>query len=146
MLSVRRSLVLLLVGALVASNFLQPVPAAAAAEPQQQPQQQPQQRHVVDHSEMGAALARSAAVEAEDREAIRGLLRDPHVRQIAATLGLEIRMAEAAVAVLGGDELVQLADGARAAEAALAGGQSLTVSYTLIIIVLLLVILLVLLV
>lgn len=140
MLSVRRSLVLLLMGALVASNFLQPVPAAAAAEPQQQPQQ----RHVVDRSEMGAALARSAAVEAEDREAIRELLRDPHVRQIAATLGLEIKMAEAAVAVLGGDELVELADGARAAEAALAGGQSLTVSYTAIIIILLVVILLVL--
>lgn len=136
MFSIYRPLVLIMAGMLVTSNVLQPTPSAA-----QEPQQ-PQQRHVLDAAEMEEALARSAAAEANDREAIRGLLRDQRVQQIATSLGLEVKTADAAVSALEGAELAQLASSARVAEAALAGGQSITLTYGIIIIILLVVILL----
>jgi hypothetical protein len=138
MLSTRTSLVLFLVGTLIAASSLQPPPVVASEQQQQQ-----QQQHVVAGSEMEAALARSAATEEKDREAIRELFRDQRVQQIAEALGLEVKTADAAVSTLEGDELAQLANGARAAEAALAGGQSITITYTAIIIILLVLILLV---
>jgi len=139
MLFNRSSLVLLLIGSLIASISLQAPPVGAT-----QQQQEKQQRHVLGEAEMEGALARSATAEAADREAIRALLRDQRVQQIAGNLGLEIKTADAAVSTLEGAELGHLADGARAVELALAGGQSITITYTAIIIILLVLILLVL--
>jgi hypothetical protein len=140
MLFNRSSLVLLLIGSLIASISVQAPPVGAT-----QQQQEKQQRHVLGEAEMEGALARSATAEAADREAIRALLRDQRVQQIAGNLGLEIKTADAAVSTLEGAELGHLADGARAVELTLAGGQqSITITYTAIIIILLVLILLVL--
>lgn len=138
MFSTRSSLILLMVGVLIAASAIQPETVMA-----QEAQQQGQQ-HVVDADEMEAALARSAAAEEADREAIRALLQDQRVERIAESLGLQVKTAEAAVSALEGAELAQLASTARFADAALAGGQSITLTYTMIIIILLVVILLVL--
>lgn len=138
MLSTRNSLVLLMVGVVIAATALPPERVVA-----QEAQQKPA-RHVVGTDEMEAKLARSAAAEASDREAIRALLQDQRVERVAESLGLDVKTADAAVSALEGPELAQLASTARFADAALAGGQSITLTYTMIIIILLVVILLVL--
>jgi hypothetical protein len=79
-----------------------------------------------------------------DRAVVQRLLERPDVRALAADIGLDVRRAQSAVATLAGDQLTELAARARQAEQQLAGGQSVTISYTLIIIGLLILILLIL--
>lgn len=103
-----------------------------------------QRQHVVEGSEIDAAVARSAERESEQREAIRKLLRHSRVQEVADALGLDIVRAEAAVSTLEGETLAHVASQATAVEGALAGGQNFTISATTLIIILLVVIILIL--
>ncbi len=80
--------------------------------------------------------------EQSDREAISSLLRRDDVRGIAAQAGLSLDHANAAVAMLQGDDLRELASQARQAQNDIAGGAStVVISTTTIILVLLIIIL-----
>ena len=104
-----------------------------------------QQPSVVDQATLDRVIATRVVQADSDRLAIRSLLERPQVREIAADAGIDLTRASAAVATLDGAELRQLADQARAADDALAGGQgSITLRTTTIIIGLLVLIVLIL--
>jgi hypothetical protein len=124
---VRRALALVLA-------FLIVLPAAPA-----------RAQHVVDRSALDQAIRDRVARDASDRAAIRALLQRAEVREIAAKAGLSLEKAAAAVSVLEGEELQELASHARQVDDNLAGGASnIVISTTTIIIILLIVILIVL--
>jgi hypothetical protein len=102
-----------------------------------------QQTHVINKSALDQAVQQRVSQDQSDREALRTFLRNPQVRSAAATAGLPIEKAEAAVSTLQGDELRQAAGQARAANQDLAGGDSITLSTTTLVIILLVVILLI---
>lgn len=103
------------------------------------------QQHAVDKSALEQAVKQRVAEQQADRDAIKSLLRRSEVREIAATAGLSLQRAEAAVSTLDGDDLRELARQARQVQNDLAGGAStIVISTTTIIIVLLIVILIVL--
>lgn len=116
--------------------------APAGEAPTTSPQRE--QQHVVESSEIDAALVRSDERDAERREAIRELLRHPRVQDVANALGLEISRADAAVSTLEGEVLAQVASQATVVKGALAGGQAFTITTTTLIIILLVVIILIL--
>ena len=125
---VRRSLAVVLAALLVA-------PAAQA------------QTHVVAKSVLSQAVQAHVNQEQADRDAIRSLLARAEVRQVAQQAGLSLAKAEAAVSMLQGQQLSDLASQARQVNNDLAGGAStIVISTTTIIIVLLVVILIVLIV
>lgn len=101
-----------------------------------------QAQNVISKSALDQAVQRRVAQEQSDREAIASLLRRDDVRGIAAQAGLSLDHANAAVAMLQGDDLRELASQARQAQNDLAGGAStVVISTTTIIIVLLIIIL-----
>lgn len=102
-----------------------------------------QTSHAAPQSALDAAVQEHAADAASDRETVARLLQRPEVQAIAGDLGLDLRRAESAVATLDGQQLTELAAQARQAEQALAGGQSITITTTMIIIGLLVLILLI---
>lgn len=103
-----------------------------------------QQSHVISPRALDQAVQQRVAQEQSDREAIRNVLQNPTVRDVAARAGLPIEKAEAAVSTLQGDELRQAANQARQVDAQLAGGaDTLVLSTTTLIIIILLVILLI---
>ena len=113
--------------------FLLVAPAASA------------QTHVISKADLAKAVAERVNQDQTDRAAIVSLLRRAEVRQIAARAGLSVDKAVAAVSVLQGDDLRELASQARQVENDLAGGAStVVISTTTIIIVLLIIILVVL--
>ncbi|HEY7057048.1 MAG TPA: hypothetical protein VH458_11010 [Vicinamibacterales bacterium] len=103
-----------------------------------------QQTHVVSEADLEKAVHQRVAQDDADRVAIRSLLHRSEVREIAGKAGLSVETAEAAVSLLQGDDLRELAGQARAADEQLAGGAStIVISTTTIIIILLIVILIV---
>lgn len=101
-----------------------------------------QAQNVISKSALEQAVQRRMTQEQSDREAIASLLRRDDVRGIAAQAGLSLDHANAAVAMLQGDDLRELASQARQAQNDLAGGAStVVISTTTIIIVLLIIIL-----
>jgi cell division protein FtsL len=100
-------------------------------------------RHVVDDVEIQARIDSQASQENADRQAIDHLLQRSQVREIAASAGLDIQRASAAVAVLSGEQLKDVAARARAADAQFGGSQRVTLTYTAIIIILLVIIILI---
>lgn len=101
-----------------------------------------QAQHVISKSALDQAVQQRMTQEQSDREAIASLLRRDDVRGIAAQAGLSLDHANAAVAMLQGDDLRELASQARQAQNDLAGGAStVVISTTTIIIVLLIIIL-----
>ena len=100
-------------------------------------------RHVVEDAEIQARIDSQASQEDADRQAIDHLLQRSQVREIAASAGLDIQRASAAVAVLSGEQLKDVAARARAADAQFGGAERITLTYTVIIIILLVVILLI---
>ena len=104
-----------------------------------------QQNHVVDAAAMNRARADKAESERGQRDVIRRVLERDDARQLAASMGLNLADASAAVATLGAAELAPLAAQANAVEAAaLAGGVStMTISLTTLLLVLIIVILIV---
>lgn len=103
------------------------------------------QSHVVSKADLAKAVAERLRQDQADRDAIVSLLRRAEVRTIAAKAGLSVDKATAAVSVLQGDDLRELAAQARQVQNDLAGGAStVVISTTTIIIVLLIIILIVL--
>lgn len=103
------------------------------------------QQSVVSRSALEQAVQERVTQEQADRDAIQSLLRRPEVRQIAATAGLSIERAEAAVSTLDGEDLKELASQARQAQNDLAGGATtIVITTTTVIIILLIIILIVL--
>ena len=124
---VRRPLAVFLIALLVA-------PAAQA------------QTHVIGKSALGQAVQERVSQTQTDRDAILALLQRPEVREIAAKTGLSLDKAQAAVSMLEGEDLRDLASQARQVQNELAGGAStVVISTTTIILVLLIVILIILL-
>jgi hypothetical protein len=102
------------------------------------------QQHVVDQQILDDAVAERVRQTTEDRDAIQRVLQDERVRKIAANMGVDVERAGAAAATLDDSDMAVIAAQARAANDALAGGQSnITISTTVIIIALLVLILLI---
>ncbi|MGB2715439.1 MAG: PA2779 family protein [Vicinamibacterales bacterium] len=103
------------------------------------------QTHVISKADLAKAVAERVHRDQADRAAIVSLLQRAEVRTIAAKAGLSVDKATAAVSVLQGDDLRELASQARQVDNDLAGGAStVVISTTTIIIVLLIIILIVL--
>lgn len=102
------------------------------------------QQHVADQATLDQVVADHVRQRADDREAIRRVLKSEQVREVAEGAGLDLKRAETAVAALDDAEVGVIAAQARAVNDVLAGGQStVTLSTTFIIIGLLLLILLI---
>jgi hypothetical protein len=101
------------------------------------------EQHVASPAALESMVAAEANTDDQNRQVIRDLLQREDVREIASGAGLDIATAEAAVAVLDGAELAQLASQAQQAGDQLAGGASAVVISTTTIIIVLLIILLV---
>jgi hypothetical protein len=102
-----------------------------------------QEVHTASQAALDAALQQHVSTSNSDRETVLRLLEREEVQKIAGEAGLDMRRAASAVATLDGPELANLAAQARQVEQGLAGGQSITISTTLIIIALLVIILIV---
>lgn len=102
-----------------------------------------QQTHVADLQALNNAIATHRANEEADRQMVLGVLGRPEVRQEADRIGLSPERAQSAVKTLTGAELQDVVNEARKADAALAGGASVTLQTTTIIIILLVVILII---
>ena len=102
------------------------------------------QQHVADQATLDQVVADHVRQKADDREAIRRVLKTEQVREVAEGAGLDLRRAETAVAALDDAEVGLIAAQARAVNDVLVGGQStVTISTTAIIIGLLVLILLI---
>lgn len=100
------------------------------------------QSHVIGKAALEQAVQDRVGLEQADRDAIISLLRRADVREVAASAGLSLEKAEAAVSTLQGEDLQQLASNARQVQNDLAGGAStIVISTTTVILVLLIVIL-----
>ena len=107
------------------------------------PQAQAQSSHAAPVAALEAAVQDHVASAQTDRESVARLLARPDVQTIAGEAGIDMRRATQAAATLDGAQLTELAAQARQLEQSLAGGQSVTVSTTLIIIALLVLILII---
>jgi hypothetical protein len=101
---------------------------------------------LADTSSVGAAdldTALAAATRNEDaaRSRVKALLARDEVRSLAAQAGLDLRSADVAIDTLAGDELLQLADTAAAADARLGGGPAITISLVTLLLVIIIIIL-----
>jgi len=102
------------------------------------------QRHLVDPSQLAAAVGEHAALQGDDRAAVREALDRAEVKDVAAKLGVDLNRAAAAVDTMTGDDLTRAADAARQVNRQLVGGaSSVVISTTTIIIILLVIILLI---
>jgi hypothetical protein len=102
-----------------------------------------QEAHVADQAAIEKAISERSNEDDANREAILELLRRPEVRELAGKVKLDLQQAETAVATLDGDELAEIASMAREAESRLSGGETITISTTVIIIGLLVLILII---
>ena len=103
-----------------------------------------QSQHVASQAALDAAVQQQVSAVDRDREAVRLFLQRDDVRSVAGKAGLDVGRAESAVALMSPSELASLAEQARQADQALAGGAStVTISTTTIIIGLLVLILLI---
>ena len=91
--------------------------------------------HVVNDTEIQAQVDTQLHSEAADRQAIRDLMARPEFQRIAGTAGVDLQRADAAVGVLSGAELQQLASQARQANADIIGGKTMVMSWTMIIVI-----------
>ncbi|MGE5126010.1 MAG: hypothetical protein ACM3PV_06950 [Betaproteobacteria bacterium] len=98
---------------------------------------------VVSGADLDRAIAARHEADEASRATIRALLARDEVRALAKDAGLDLRRAQSAVGTLDGDELRSLARQAAAADAALAGGQTLQISLVAALLIIIIVILLV---
>jgi len=100
--------------------------------------------HIAGPTVLDAAVQEHARAADQDRDAVRLFLQRTDVRSIGGKYGIDMRRADSAVAAMDASEIARIAAQARAADDALAGGQSkVTISTTTIIIGLLVLILLI---
>jgi hypothetical protein len=98
---------------------------------------------VVSRADLDQALAARRASDESARATIHALLARDEVKALAHRAGLDLRRADAAVATLDGDELRTLSVQAAAADASLAGGQTIQISLVAALLIIIIVILLV---
>jgi hypothetical protein len=91
--------------------------------------------HIVTGAEIQSRFDQKIHSEAADRQAIRELLARPEVRRVAGNAGLDLQRADAAVGILSGAELSRLATQARLANSEIAGGATVTMTWTMVIII-----------
>src|SRR6266508_4757971 len=103
-----------------------------------------QQQHVVAPSELATAVTDHVAKQDADRAAIAEAIARPEVREVAATMGVDMSRVSAATNTLDGSGLERAASAARQVNEQLVGGASNIVISTTMIIVLLIIILIVL--
>ena len=101
------------------------------------------QQHVVSPSDITAAMAHKVAAQDADRAAVREALARPEVQSVAASMGVDLNRANAAVETMGGVDLAQAASAARQVNQQLVGGASTVVISTTTIIIALLVVILI---
>ncbi len=102
------------------------------------------QQHIVAPSQVSATVADRVAAQDADRAAVRDALARPEVRNVAATMGVDLARLNAAVGTMNGADLDRAATAARQVNQQLVGGAStVVISTTTIIIALLVVILIV---
>jgi hypothetical protein len=94
-------------------------------------------------TDLDAALASTVSQEDAAREQVRALLAREDVRALAEAAGLDLRRADAAVATLDGEELQRVTENVAAADEALAGGKSITISLVAALLIVIIIILLV---
>jgi hypothetical protein len=98
---------------------------------------------VVGRTEIDQALSERTHADEASRAEIRALLGRDEVKAMAEGAGLDLRRADAAVAVLEGRELARVADRAAAASDLLAGGgQTIQISLVSLLLIIIIVILL----
>jgi hypothetical protein len=103
------------------------------------------QQHVVTPSQVSAAVAERTVAQDADRASIREALSRPDVKNVAATMGVDVDQLNSAVGTMNASELAEAAATARQVNDQLVGGASnVVISTTTIIIALLVVILIVL--
>lgn len=103
------------------------LPAAAGA-----------QEHAVSQADLDALVVAHAETLDADRTALREWLARPDVARVAATVGIDIRQADAAAATLDAEDARQLTVHLAGLDASLAGaGDAITIQTTTLIIVLL---------
>jgi hypothetical protein len=125
----------------VVLSILMAAPPIQASSPG--PDQSAAPTHIAGQSVLDAAVQEHARATDRDRETVGLFLQRADVRAIAGKYGIDIRRAESAVAAMDASDVATIAAQARAADGALAGGQSVTISTTAIIIGLLVLILLI---
>jgi hypothetical protein len=102
------------------------------------------QRHLVDSSQLAATVVEHVASQDADRAVVREALSRDEVKNVAASLGVDLTRANAAVETMSGEDLTRAADAARQVNRQLVGGaSSVVISTTTIIIILLVIILLI---
>jgi hypothetical protein len=127
-MSIARKLLVFPLAALMAIS----APAFAAAQ------------HVVPPSQVAATVADHVANQDANRASVREALARPEVQRVAATMGLDVARAAAALDTMSAADLERAAATARDVNQQLVGGAStIVISTTTIIIILLLVILLI---
>lgn len=119
------------------SDFTEPLHCPAVAGPVHGPAlvETASSAHVLDAPEIQSHFDQKLQREDSDRAAIRELLARPDVRRVAGSAGLDLRRAETAVGVLSGPELARLAAQARDVNSRLAGGETITMTWTMVIII-----------
>src|ERR1700730_13140573 len=94
------------------------------------------QQHLVNPSQLAAAVADDAAKQDTNRAIVREALERPEVQAVASKLGLDLSRATAAVETLSGADLDKAANAAHQVNEQLVGGAStVVISTTTIIIV-----------
>ena len=102
------------------------------------------QQHIVNPDQLTATMTEKAAADAANRASVHEALGRPEVRNVAATMGVDLDRVNAAVDTMQGADLEQAASAARRVNQELVGGDSsVTLTTTTIIIILLAIILLV---
>jgi hypothetical protein len=102
--------------------------------------------HVVTPGELDRVIEGELERADADRQAIRQLLANRHVQEVAQRAGLDVSVAARGVDQLAGQELEDLAARARLVNADILGGDTIVISATTIIIVLLIIVVLILIV
>jgi hypothetical protein len=101
-----------------------------------------QRSDVVGEADIQTQIDQRIGNEKSDRQAIQSLLQRPEVRRIAGTAGLDIGRANAAVGVLSGPDLKDIASRAREINGVVGGRETVTISVVALVIILLLIIIL----
>lgn len=128
-----RTMNLRLASVAAALLFLSVASIRASAEPTSAANAEP--LHVLTAPELQSQIDQKIHSETADRQALRDLLARPDVRRVAGKAGLDLQHADAAIGVLSGPELSRLAAQARQANAQLVGGETITMTWTMVIII-----------
>lgn len=92
------------------------------------------QEHAAGPVALDEMVVAHAATDAGTRAEVEGFLARPEIRSVAQTAGIDILRAETAVAVMNPEDLRNIALRVDQIDAALAGGETITVTTTAIII------------